>query len=386
MKKNLGLALLVSAGVALSGCELPTTSNLANIAVVKKDTIALQATTALTLVDSFSHSRAMQKIQKQLSDTGTPAVEIPVATLDILFNNGSSFNIEKTTSDREGYAYLDIISFNIGAEEDITYSLYYNLETSDVEVPDEDDETLPSEDVPSDVSEETTGVEIDSAAQARILTSKEITLRHGEGHGHGGDHDGDKDGDQDCDHDDDDDDDEDRGHGHGEGNEDGKGEGGRGGHGDGRGNHYRLTGLAVVGEEEYRFMSKTESETDGDETETELKFMLFKAEGNFIMIKQEIEIEGTVGEVGYEYQEEFRYLVVENDEVVKHFKLELENEDDKLALEVKIDGVKYEVEYVTVEDKLFIHVSVAGDQTYIYEKVVTTDVETGVTTVEYILQ
>lgn len=387
MKKNLGLALLVSAGVALSGCELPATSNLANIGIVKKDTIALQATTALTLADSFTHSATMQKIQKQLLDEGTPVVDIPIATLDILFNNGSSFNIEKTTSDREGYAYLDIISFNIGAEEDITYSLYYNLETSDTEVPDEDEESIPSEDIPTDVTDDTTGSEIGQTTEGQTTTSQEIALRHGEGHGHGGNHDDDKGGDRDRDRGDedeidddaDDTEDEDKGHHGGHGN-------GNGGRGEGRGNHYRLTGLAVVGDEEYRFMSKTETETDDDEIETELKFMLFKSEGNFIMIKQEIEIEGVVGEVGYEYEEEFRYLVVENDEVVKQFKLELENEDDQLALEVKIDGVKYEVEYVTVEDKLFIHVTVAGDQIYIYEKVITTNSETGVTTVDYILQ
>lgn len=410
MKKNLGFALLVSAGVALSGCKLPATSNLANIGIVKKDTIALQATTALTLADSFTHSATMQKIQKQLLDEGTPVVDIPVATLDILFNNGSSFNIEKTTSDREGYAYLDIISFNIGAEEDITYSLYYNLETSDTEVPDEDEESIPSEDIPTDVTDDTTGSEIGQTTEEQTTTSQEIALRHGEGHGHGGNHDDDKGGDRDRgDEDEIDDeaddtedeaeneDDEDRGNGHGHGMSDDDDEdedkghhgghgNGNGGRGEGRGNHYRLTGLAVVGDEEYRFMSKTETETDDDETETELKFMLFKSEGNFIMIKQEIEIEGVVGEVGYEYEEEFRYLVVENDEVVKQFKLELENEDDQLALEVKIDGVKYEVEYVTAEDKLFIHVTVAGDQTYIYEKVITTNTETGVTTVDYILQ
>ena len=133
-------------------------------------------------------------------------------------------------------------------------------------------------------------------------------------------------------------------------------------------------------------MSKTETDTDGDEQEVELKFMMFKDEGNFISIKQEIETEGVEGEAGYEYEEEFKYMVVKDNELVKSFKLELENEDDAQELEVKIDGVKYEVTYETIEDRTYIHVSVSGQGEYTYEKVVTTNEETNEVSVAYILQ
>jgi hypothetical protein len=142
---------------------------------------------------------------------------------------------------------------------------------------------------------------------------------------------------------------------------------------------------AVVGEEEYKFMSKTTGEVDADETETKLRFMLWKDDNNFISIKQEIEVEGTPGTPDYEYEEEFKYLVVENGEVVKSFKLELENEDNELELEVRIDGVKYEVEYEVIDDRTFIHVKVQGTE-YTYEKVITTNEETGEVTVSYVLQ
>ena len=145
--------------------------------------------------------------------------------------------------------------------------------------------------------------------------------------------------------------------------------------------HYRVTGLALVGEEEYKFMSKTTSEVDADETETKLRFMLWKDDNNFISIKQEIEVEGTPGTPDYEYEEEFKYLVVENGEVVKSFKLELENEDNELELEVRIDGVKYEIEYEVIDDRTFIHVKVQGTE-YTYEKVITTNEETGEVTVD----
>ena len=311
MKKTLALTLALGAGLALIGCKPATQTD-----VIKTKTMALQATTALTLADGFEDSPAMRNLKKSLLEGATTDPNIPVATLDVLFNNGTNFSVEKTESDREGYAYLDVISFSIGDEEEIAYSLYYNLETFNHEAVDDDDEVMPGE---GSMNQNQYGQD-----------------------------------------DNDDDDDNEK--------------------------HYRIRGLAIVGEEEYRFMSKTESEIEDDETETELRFMLWKAEGNFIAIKQEIEIEGTPGTADYEYEEEFHYMVIENGEVVRQFKLELENEDNKVELEVRLDGVKYEVTYFSVDGKNFLKVEVEGDGTYIYEKVVTTDAETGETTISYVLQ
>lgn len=323
MKKTLTLTLALGAGLTLIGCK-PATSVLS---VIKQDTVALQATTALTLADGFKASPTMSALRKHMLNGVTEDPGIPVATLDILFNNGVNFNVESTPSDREGYEFMDTISFNIGDAEKIAYKLYYNLETFTEELDDDDDEVAPG----------TSGPVTPSAMMD----------------------------------DDDEMDDDDTGyqHRHREGDK-----------------HYRLRGLALVGEDEYRFMAKTESETEDDEVETELRFMLWKADGNFIHIKQEIEIEGVEGTPDYEYEEEFFYMVVENGNVVKQFKLELENEDNELELEVRLDGVKYEVEYLTVDGKNLIKVKVEGGSTYVYEKVINTDPETGETSVTYILQ
>lgn len=148
----------------------------------------------------------------------------------------------------------------------------------------------------------------------------------------------------------------------------------------------KVRGIALVNDEEYRFMSMTEVENEGDEHETEMKFMLFKDDGNFISIKQEIEVEGTPGDKDYEYEEEFSYMVVKDGVKTSHFKLEIEKEDGEHELEVKIDGLKYDVEYRYIEDKTFIHVKTNGHGTYIYEKVVIIDEETGNVSVEYLLQ
>lgn len=422
MKKTLALSLLIGGGLVLSGCQFVSLSQDDIQPVVETKTMVFQATTALTMVEGFD-SPTLKTLGRLMNQEGDPIEEanIPIATLDMLFNNGSSFTVEQKASDREGYTNLDVISFKILNEETITYSLYYNVET--LEEP--DDET--SEDISVEVSEEPVTSEDPIVSEDPITSETPIVSeepiiseepatsvtngltagaatksRHGQGgqgHGHHGDHDG-EDGDLDEDIDEteveDSEEDEyghmggDAGHmGDDENGMPGHGNGGNGnqGHGHGHGkDHYRVTGLAVVGDEEYRFMSKTETDTDGDEQEVELKFMMFKDEGNFISIKQEIETEGIEGEVGYSYEEDFKYMVVKDNELVKSFKLELDHEDDGQELEVKIDGVKYEVTYETIEDRVYIHVSVRGQGEFTYEKVVTVNEETSEVSVDYILQ
>ena len=63
-----------------------------------------------------------------------------------------------------------------------------------------------------------------------------------------------------------------------------------------------MEGIAVVGENEYPFRAKLNMKL-ADETETELIFALWKDDANYIVIRQEIEIEGTEGQPDYEYEE-----------------------------------------------------------------------------------
>ena len=394
-KKTLGLAVLISGGLVLSGCQNVTFPTGENVESEGTQTFALQATTAISMignvdtmtfsamsdvVDSSEVIDDSEEVGETTQEADTP--NIPVAALDILFTNGSDFNIEQLDSDREDYTNLDIISFSLMDEETISYSLYYNVETL------EDNDQLPGEDIVEDDDEAS------SEEGEQPVSAPTLEHRHGnkeddkEGNHHG--------------HNYDEDEDEYDGHRHGQDNEDDDDHGCQDGEDDdhqGHGqqdqdcehrhehgkNEEKIVGLAIVGDQEYTFMSKTEIDSDSDEQEIESKFMLFKDQDNFISIKQENDIEGVEGEQDYEYEEEFKYSVVEDGQLTTHFKLEIEQEDGEQALEVKIDGIKYEVEYEVVDQRMFLHIDVKGVGEFTYEKIVNTDELTGEVSVEYIL-
>lgn len=331
MKKTIRFALLISASFILSGCDVPSINNYLDTNIVAKDTIALQTTTALTLVNGFADSQMMQQLEEELKLDDNQEKEIPIATLDFFLNNDAAFNIEKRTSDRDGYVYLDIISFNMSEDITISYALYYNLETSDVEIND---------------------------ANGR-----------GNGHHHGGENQGHK-------HD---------GPRNGEGNRHNH-QNGKNGSAKGKHKHYRVSGLAIVNGDEYNFIAKTENKNNGKEGETALKFRLYKDEQNYIVIKHEQELFKVVNEVERHYLEKFSYVVVENDEVIKQFKHELLKEQDEFILHLTIDGTKYIVKSFTIDERVFLEVMLCDGQTFIFEKIVVTDAETGNTTFLYVLQ
>lgn len=79
-------------------------------------------------------------------------------------------------------------------------------------------------------------------------------------------------------------------------------------------------------------------------------------------------------------------MVVEKGQRTRQFKLEIEQEDGEQELEVKIDGVKYEVSYQMIDDRTFIHIDTNGRGEFVYEKIIVTDELTGETSLDYILQ
>ncbi len=352
MKKSLKFTFLISAGLILAGCTLPNSNNNFDLNIIAKDTIAVQATTALTLSHSFGDLLPMQQLEDELSIVNAPDTEIPIATLDFFFNHGGGFNITKTTSDRDDYVYLDVISFHLSEDVNVTYKLYYNLETAEKELiePDEIDE-FDSED-----SEQQNKQTVYSRAQAQ-------------GGGNHGNKDADGKGER-------------KRHRHGNGNRDGdKKQFGKGQH-----QHYRLSGLALVGEEEYHFVVKTQNKNNSAQLDKTLKFRLYQDADNYIVIKQGSETISVPGEANYEYVESFSYIVVENNEVVKQFKHEFVQDQDEFVLTLIIDGVKYIVESYTIDEQVFLEITLCGGETFVYEKVITTDIETGITTIVYVLQ
>ena len=398
--KTIGLSLLIGGGLVLAGCQsLTLTPSESTESIVTTKTMAFQATTAISLVsglDSSTSFSAMSETSELIDESSevipdeTPTEtsdeeseetvegdvttpDIPVATLDLLFTNGNGFAVTQMESDREDYTNMEVISFNVMDEEAISYTLYYNTEPLEAE-----DDELPGEAI---------------VDEADIEENDDLDTPTIERHGDQEDDDDDDDRDG-YHHGEDKDDDEDDRHGYHHGN--GENHDGYDGENYGMGQGHRehehgkaptkITGIAIVGEEEYTFMSKTETDNDSDEQEIESKFMIFKDEANFISIKQEIEIEGTLGSDDYEYEEEFKYSVVKDGEVVKRFKLEIENDADEQELEVKLDDVKYEVEYEYIDERVFLHIEVNGQDEVVYEKIVTIDETTNEASVEYILQ
>ena len=355
-KKTLGLTLLIGGGVVLTGCQnIPLDSSQQNMGVIETQTMGFQATTAISLIRGLNTPTLFtamsgateipseEEISSEEILVENPEFAIPVATLDLLFSNGANFSVEQKVSDREGYTNLDVISFSVFGDELTSYSLYYNA------TPLEEDDLVPGEDI------------VDQEVNQTLLS------RQGEGNddkGENGNHDGTMGGTH---HTNDHDNDYDHQHEHDK-------------------DQMKITGIAVVGDEEFQFISKTESDTDSDEQEIEMKFMIFKDKDNFISIKQEIEIEGVEGEEGYEYEEDFKYTIVENGQVTKRFKLEIENEDNELGLEVKIDGMKYQIDYEFVDERVFLHIEVKDQGEFVYEKIATPDEVTGVVSITYILQ
>ncbi len=342
-KRTLTFTLALLSTLALAGCKRAPQDKTT---VIAKGTVAMQATTALTMTGGFTESPSMRALQRKMAASVAPE-DIPVATLDVLMSSGNDFTTVSKESDRAEYEYLDEVSFSILDEEKIEYSLYYNLfEKTDNDDDDDDDDDIPSvteasssddssssqdnSDETSDTSD-TTDTSDDESSEDVVFAKALL---------------------------DDEDDVEIE-------------------------TLYKMEGIAVVGENEYPFRAKAEHEVETDETETELIFALWKDDANYIVIRQEIEIEGTEGQPDYEYEEKFHYYVVTDGQVTRDFFLEFENEDSELELEIIIDGLKYEVEYVEEDGKLYIDIKIDGDETYRFEKVVTVDEETNEVTVTY---
>lgn len=425
MKKIKTISLLTTLGLTLGGCSLANINLGGELEAlnVETKTLAFQATTGMTLIrdlnaplvvspmsDITTESQSEQtSVEEDLSEEveSEPVTEfsVPIATLDVLFSNGHDFNVEQKESDRAEYSNLDVISFSVLDQQEIAYSLYYNVEgLLDDETSEDDGDNEETSIVETSIEEETMSEEVNEDS----VVTPSLTIEKHDGNGNQNQH-HDDDEDDDDENEEDEEDDDRPGH-HGDNGQ--NGEGGRPGHSDGHQGHthddeddregphgnqnhpgqghgrdkVRITGIAVFGEEEYRFMSMTEVDEDSDEQEIEMKFMLFKDELNFITIKQEVEIEGTEGESDYSYEEEFKYMVVEQGVKTRQFKLEIEEEDGLKELEVKIDGLKYEVEYEFIDDKIFIHIDTNGHGEFVYEKIITIDIETEITTIEYVLQ
>ncbi len=108
-----------------------------------------------------------------------------------------------------------------------------------------------------------------------------------------------------------------------------------------------LSGVMVFGDQKFDVTGKKEIETEGNEKETSIEFTTYSNTNprNYVKIKQSVEVENGAQEVEYEYE------IYENDEKVREFKLEVEDENGKteVSFKMEIENVPEETEYKIIK-------------------------------------
>lgn len=108
-----------------------------------------------------------------------------------------------------------------------------------------------------------------------------------------------------------------------------------------------LSGVMVFDGKEFEVSGKKEIETEGDEKETSIEFTTYSNTNplNYVKIKQSVEVENGAQEIEYEYE------IYENDEKVREFKLEIEDENGKteVSFKMEIENVPEETEYKIIK-------------------------------------
>lgn len=108
-----------------------------------------------------------------------------------------------------------------------------------------------------------------------------------------------------------------------------------------------LSGVMVFDGKKFEVSGKKEIETEGNEKETSIEFTTYSNTNslNYVKIKQSVEVENGAQEVEYEYE------IYENDEKVREFKLEVEDENGKteVSFKMEIENVPEETEYKIIK-------------------------------------
>lgn len=108
-----------------------------------------------------------------------------------------------------------------------------------------------------------------------------------------------------------------------------------------------LSGVMVFGDQKFDVTGKKEIETEGNEKETSIEFTTYSNTNplNYVKIKQSVEVENGAQEIEYEYE------IYENDEKVREFKLEVEDENGKteVSFKMEIENAPEETEYKIIK-------------------------------------
>ncbi|MGN0817771.1 MAG: hypothetical protein ACI4L9_02270 [Candidatus Coproplasma sp.] len=134
---------------------------------------------------------------------------------------------------------------------------------------------------------------------------------------------------------------------------------------------YSISGIILIGEEEYPLDGRYETEIDGDEQESESFFMVTLSENSFIVMEQEIEDD----------EQSFVYCIFTDGKPVEtvRFSYETEKGETELKMVVVKDGEKSELRFKEEtkkdgERRISVRVEAAG-QNVSFNIIVTTDEE-----------
>lgn len=130
MKKTNLLLMSIFLGLGVVSVSSLTSCNNNLNTLSKKEGFLLQAATSMNLVSSLKSAQRKAIKGKQLNEIQIDKVKMVLPTIDLLLDNGTSFNskIESVETEIEGtvYKYKEIFTFKNSELKDETYTLVYN--------------------------------------------------------------------------------------------------------------------------------------------------------------------------------------------------------------------------------------------------------------------
>ncbi len=143
--KILGLGILTSGAILLSSCTSNSLKDLVhggdnqNNVTTNSEAFLMQATSSLKLLSNIDLGNA--RLSRSLNDTEINEIKEILPQLDLMLNNGTSFESSLTSKENviEGvtYQYEEVVTFKDSNLIDVTYTLIYNANTKEFKDDDE---------------------------------------------------------------------------------------------------------------------------------------------------------------------------------------------------------------------------------------------------------
>ena len=137
--KILGLGILTSGAILLSSCTSNSFKDLVhggdnqNNVTTNSEAFLMQATSSLKLLSNIDLGSA--RLSRSLNDTEINEIKEILPQLDLMLNNGTSFESSLTSKENviEGvtYQYEEVVTFKDSNLIDVTYTLIYNANTKE---------------------------------------------------------------------------------------------------------------------------------------------------------------------------------------------------------------------------------------------------------------